>query len=118
RLGGDEKVCQALYDLAADHLWNGARTRGMDDFHVNFAAMVANPVGIKIGPGITPEETVAYADKLDPTFEPGRVAMVARMGHDKVRSVLPGVIQAVEASGHKVIWQSDPMHGNTFTASN
>ena len=49
---------------------------------------------------------------------PGRLTMVARMGHDKVRQVLPGVVRAVEDSGHKVIWQSDPMHGNTFTASN
>ena len=40
------------------------------------------------------------------------------MGHDKVRTALPPVVEAVEAAGHKVIWQSDPMHGNTFTASN
>ena len=44
--------------------------------------------------------------------------MITRMGHDKIRSVLPGIVKAVEASGHKVVWQSDPMHGNTFTASN
>ena len=66
----------------------------------------------------TPEEAVAYARKLDPEKEPGRLTMVARMGHDKVRTALPPVIEAVEAAGHKVIWQSDPMHGNTFTASN
>lgn len=118
RLATDEEGNEELYDLSAHQLWIGERTRGMDDFHVNFASMISNPIGIKIGPGITPEEAVAYADKLDPNFEPGRLTIVARMGHDKVRSVLPGVIQAVEASGHKVIWQSDPMHGNTFTASN
>ena len=44
--------------------------------------------------------------------------MVIRMGQDKVREVLPGIVKAVEASGHKVVWQSDPMHGNTFTSSN
>ncbi|MFI5504160.1 class II 3-deoxy-7-phosphoheptulonate synthase [Corynebacterium kutscheri] len=107
-----------LYDLSAHQVWVGERTRDINDFHVNFAALIANPVGIKLGPTCTPEEAVAYADKLDPHYEPGRLTIVVRMGHDKVRSVLPGIVQAVEASGHKVIWQSDPMHGNTFTASN
>ena len=67
---------------------------------------------------MTPEEAVRYAEKLDPNRQPGRLTFVARMGHDKVRDVLPGIVQAVEREGHKVIWQSDPMHGNTFTASN
>nr|WP_268913804.1 3-deoxy-7-phosphoheptulonate synthase class II [Corynebacterium uropygiale] len=118
RLGEDENGETKLYDLSAHQLWIGERTRGIDDFHVNFAAMIANPVGIKIGPSITPEEAVAYADKLDPHREPGRLTMVARMGHDKVRTVLPGIVQAVAESGHKVVWQTDPMHGNTFTSSN
>lgn len=109
---------EEIWDISAHQLWIGERTRGLEDFHVNFAAMIANPVGIKIGPTITPAEAVAYAEKLDPQREPGRLSMVARMGHDKVRSVLPGIIQAVEDSGHKVIWQSDPMHGNTHTSSN
>ncbi|AFH91237.1 3-deoxy-7-phosphoheptulonate synthase class II [Corynebacterium pseudotuberculosis] len=118
RLAENEEGETELYDLSAHQLWIGERTRGIEDFHVNFAAMIANPIGIKIGPTCTPEEAVAYADKLDPNFEAGRLTMVARMGHDKVRSVLPGIIRAVEDSGHKVIWQSDPMHGNTFTSSN
>lgn len=118
RLATDEEGETKLYDLSAHQLWIGERTRGIDDFHVNFASLIANPIGLKIGPGITPEEAVAYADKLDPNFVPGRLTIVARMGHDKVRTVLPAIVQAVEASGHKVIWQSDPMHGNTVTASN
>ena len=118
RLSTDEEGNTKLYDLSAHQLWIGERTRGIDDFHVNFAALIANPIGLKIGPSVTPEEAVAYADKLDPDFVPGRLTMVARMGHDKVRTVLPAIVQAVEASGHKVIWQSDPMHGNTVTSSN
>lgn len=118
RLATDEEGETKLYDLSAHQLWIGERTRGIDDFHVNFASLIANPVGLKIGPSITPDQAVAYADKLDPNFVPGRLTMVARMGHDKVRTVLPAIVQAVEASGHKVIWQSDPMHGNTVTASN
>ncbi len=118
RLAEDENGETKLYDLSAHQLWIGERTRGMEDFHVNFAALIDNPIGLKLGPSVTPEEAVAYAEKLDPNRVPGRLTMVARMGHDKVRDVLPGIVDAVERSGHKVIWQSDPMHGNTFTASN
>lgn len=118
RLAPNENGDIELYDLSAHQLWVGERTRGINDFHVNFAALIGNPVGIKLGPTVTPEEAVAYADKLDPNYEPGSVTMVARMGHDRVRSVLPGIVKAVEDSGHKVVWQSDPMHGNTHTSSN
>ncbi|WP_342320057.1 class II 3-deoxy-7-phosphoheptulonate synthase [Corynebacterium mayonis] len=118
RLAQDNEGNTKLYDLSAHQLWIGERTRGLEDFHVNFAALINNPVGIKLGPTTTPEEAVAYAEKLDPHREPGRLTMVIRMGHENVRQVLPGIIKAVEASGHKVVWQSDPMHGNTFTASN
>ncbi|WP_273413855.1 class II 3-deoxy-7-phosphoheptulonate synthase [Corynebacterium appendicis] len=118
RLAENETGETKLYDLSAHQLWIGERTRGMEDFHVNFAALINNPIGIKLGPKVTPEEAVAYAEKLDPNREPGRLTMVARMGHENVREVLPGIVDAVERSGHKVVWQSDPMHGNTFTASN
>ena len=118
RLATDSNGDTRLYDLSAHQLWIGERTRGIDDFHVNFAALISNPIGIKLGPTTTPEEAVAYADKLDPDHVPGRLTMVIRMGQDKVREVLPGIVKAVEASGHKVVWQSDPMHGNTFTSSN
>ncbi|WP_293768693.1 class II 3-deoxy-7-phosphoheptulonate synthase [uncultured Corynebacterium sp.] len=118
RLGTDANGETKLYDLSAHQVWIGERTRGLDDFHVNFAALIGNPVGIKLGPGITPEQAVQYAEKLDPNREPGRLTMIVRMGHDKIRTVLPPVVRAVEDSGHKVVWQSDPMHGNTFTASN
>ena len=118
RLGQDNNGDTKLYDLSAHQVWIGERTRGIEDFHVNFAAMIGNPVGIKLGPGVTPEQAVEYAERLDPHREPGRLTMISRMGHDKVRTVLPAIVKAVEDSGHKVVWQSDPMHGNTFTASN
>ncbi|MFH0410932.1 class II 3-deoxy-7-phosphoheptulonate synthase [Corynebacterium sp. L4756] len=118
RLGKDSRGQTKLYDLSAHQVWIGERTRGMEDFHVNFASLIGNPIGLKIGPGITPDEAVAYAEKLDPLREPGRLTMVTRMGHDRIRTVLPDIIRAVENSGHKVVWQSDPMHGNTFTSSN
>ncbi|MFR4190915.1 MAG: 3-deoxy-7-phosphoheptulonate synthase, partial [Corynebacterium variabile] len=107
-----------LYNLSAHQIWIGERTRGLEDFHIAFAALVGNPVGVKIGPTTTPEEAVTYVEKLDPDNEPGRLTLISRMGYDKIRDALPPIVQAVEATGHKVIWQCDPMHGNTYTSSN
>lgn len=118
RLAEDHDGAVNLYNLSAHQLWVGERTRGIDGFHIALAALIGNPVGLKIGPTTTPEEAVAYVEKLDPLNQPGRLTLVSRMGNDKVRSVLPPVVEAVEATGHKVIWQCDPMHGNTYSASN
>jgi 3-deoxy-7-phosphoheptulonate synthase len=39
------------------------------------------------------------------------------MGNHKVRDVLPPIVEKVTASGHPVIWQCDPMHGNTVEST-
>ena len=108
RLEGDR-----LYNLSAHMQWIGERTRQIDGAHIAFAALTANPTGVKIGPKTTPEDAVALVEALDPDRVDGRVCMVARMGNDKVREVLPPIVEAVNASGHLVVWQTDPMHGNT-----
>ncbi|RMI29176.1 class II 3-deoxy-7-phosphoheptulonate synthase [Nocardia stercoris] len=107
----------ALYDLSAHFVWIGERTRQLDGAHIAFAELLANPIGLKIGPTTTPEQAVEYVERLDPRNEPGRLTLVARMGNSKVREVLPGIIQKVQATGHHVIWQCDPMHGNTHESS-
>ncbi|MDN3028516.1 3-deoxy-7-phosphoheptulonate synthase [Streptomyces sp. S.PB5] len=99
-------------------LWIGERTRGLDGAHIAFARLLANPIGLKIGPGTTPEQAVAYVRRLDPYAEPGRLTLISRMGHTRVRDVLPPIVAEVAASGHQVIWQCDPMHGNTYTSAN
>ncbi|MBN9634732.1 MAG: 3-deoxy-7-phosphoheptulonate synthase, partial [Actinobacteria bacterium] len=106
-----------LYDLSAHYVWIGERTRQLDHAHIAFVETIANPIGIKIGPPTTPEMAVEYVERLDPHNIPGRLTLVSRMGNGKVRDVLPGIIQKVEASGHQVIWQCDPMHGNTHESS-
>ena len=106
-----------LYDLSAHYVWIGERTRQLDGAHVAFAEVIANPVGIKIGPTTTPELAVEYVERLDPNNEPGRLTLVSRMGNHKVRDVLPPIIEKVQASGHQVVWQCDPMHGNTHESS-
>jgi 3-deoxy-7-phosphoheptulonate synthase len=106
-----------LYDLSAHYVWIGERTRQLDGAHIAFAEVIANPIGVKIGPTTSPELAVEYVERLDPNNEPGRLTLVSRMGNGKVRDVLPAIIEKVQASGHHVIWQCDPMHGNTHESS-
>jgi 3-deoxy-7-phosphoheptulonate synthase len=106
-----------LYDLSAHFVWIGERTRQLDGAHVAFAELIANPIGLKIGPTTTPEQAVEYVERLDPGNHPGRLTLVSRMGNGRVRDALPPIVEKVESSGHKVIWQCDPMHGNTHEST-
>lgn len=105
-----------LYDVSGHMVWIGERTRQLDGAHIEFAARVRNPVGVKLGPGTTPEEALTLIDRLDPEREPGRLTFITRMGADTVREKLPTLVEKVTASGAQVAWVCDPMHGNTFEA--
>ncbi|HWT22830.1 MAG TPA: 3-deoxy-7-phosphoheptulonate synthase class II [Solirubrobacteraceae bacterium] len=102
-----------LYLLSAHQVWIGDRTRQVDGAHVALAALVSNPVGVKIGPSATPDEVVGLVERLDPERVDGRVTVVSRMGNDLVREHLPPIVEAVSRTGRRVVWQCDPMHGNT-----
>jgi 3-deoxy-7-phosphoheptulonate synthase len=106
-----------LYDLSSHFLWIGERTRQLDGAHVALAKLLANPIGLKIGPTTSPEQAVEYVEQLDPNNVPGRLTIISRMGNGKIRDVLPPIVEKVTATGHQVIWQCDPMHGNTHEAS-
>ncbi|MFE9251313.1 class II 3-deoxy-7-phosphoheptulonate synthase [Streptomyces sp. NPDC007088] len=105
------------YDVSAHMVWIGERTRRLDGAHVEFASKIRNPVGVKLGPKTTPDEALALIDRLDPDREPGRLTFITRMGRDRVRDVLPDLVEKVTGSGAEVVWLCDPMHGNTFEAS-
>jgi 3-deoxy-7-phosphoheptulonate synthase len=104
---------ERLYLLSAHQVWIGDRTRQLDGAHVALATLIANPVGVKIGPTVTPEQAVELVERLDPGHLDGRVTLVSRMGNEAVREQLPPIVEAVSRSGHRVVWQCDPMHGNT-----
>jgi 3-deoxy-7-phosphoheptulonate synthase len=104
------------YDMSAHFLWIGERTRALDGAHVEFAAGIRNPIGLKIGPRATPDSVRALIRRLSPDGEPGRLTLITRLGADLIRSLLPPIIEAVEAEGIPVAWVCDPMHGNTFEA--
>ena len=113
----DPEAQKVLYDLSAHFLWIGERTRQLDGAHVAFMELINNPIGVKIGPTTTPEQAVEYVKRLDPHNKPGRLTLISRMGNGNVRTALPPIVKAVEATGHKVIWECDPMHGNTIESS-
>ncbi|MEA2322879.1 MAG: 3-deoxy-7-phosphoheptulonate synthase [Solirubrobacteraceae bacterium] len=104
---------ERLYLLSAHQLWIGDRTRQLDGAHVALAALLANPIGVKVGPSTTPDQAVELVERLDPAGLDGRVTLVSRMGNERVREHLPPIIEAVTRTGHCVVWQCDPMHGNT-----
>ena len=105
------------YDCSAHMLWIGERTRRLDGAHVEFFSGVRNPIGVKLGPAATAEEAVGLAERLNPERVPGRLTFVARMGADRVRDLLPPLLEAVRAAEIPVVWVCDPMHANLVRTS-
>ncbi|WP_109576157.1 3-deoxy-7-phosphoheptulonate synthase class II [Aminobacter sp. AP02] len=105
------------YATSGHMIWIGDRTRQLDHAHVEYCRGVKNPLGLKCGPSITPDNLLKLIDALNPENEAGRLTLIARFGHDKVGEHLPKLIRAVEKEGRKVVWSCDPMHGNTITAA-
>jgi len=104
------------YDVSAHLVWIGERTRDLDGAHVEFCSRIRNPIAVKLGPAASAEEVLALIERLSPDDEPGRLTFITRMGADRVRDVLPPLVETVTARGTPVAWICDPMHGNTFEA--
>jgi|TARA_B110000263_G_scaffold199832_1_gene178960 3-deoxy-7-phosphoheptulonate synthase len=103
------------YDCSAHMLWIGERTRELEGAHVEFLRGVHNPIGSKIGPSTSPGDALDLCNALNPDKIPGRLTLISRMGAGKVGEHLPAILEAVSAAGHPVVWQCDPMHGNTYS---
>ena len=100
------------YDTSAHMVWIGDRTRFVGSAHVEFARGIGNPLGMKCGPNLAPDDLVRLLDTLNPLREAGRITLIARFGYDKVEAGLPPLIRAALREGHPVVWSCDPMHGN------
>ena len=105
------------YDCSAHMLWIGDRTRQLNGAHVEFLKGVANPLGLKVGPSVTPDELMRLVDVLNPDNTPGRLTLISRMGREGIAERLPSLIGRLRDEGRSVVWACDPMHGNTFVAS-
>ncbi|KAF2105509.1 phospho-2-dehydro-3-deoxyheptonate aldolase [Lophiotrema nucula] len=101
------------YNTSAHFIWIGDRTRQIDGGHVEYFRGIENPIGIKVGPSMKDDELIELLDIVNPSKEIGKVTLITRYGEDKVEKMLGGHIEAVKRSGHVVVWQCDPMHGNT-----
>jgi 3-deoxy-7-phosphoheptulonate synthase len=106
------------YDTSAHLLWIGERTRQLDHAHIEFMRGIKNPIGLKVGPTLEPDELIRLIDALSPANEPGRLTLYGRFGADKIAERLPRLMAATRREGRQVVWATDPMHGNTLTASN
>lgn len=105
------------YDCSAHMLWIGDRTRQLDGAHIEFMRGIENPIGVKVGPSMDPDELIRLIDTLNPDNDPGRLNLIVRMGADKVEAHFPRLLRKVKQEGRQVLWSSDPMHGNTIKAS-
>ena len=105
------------YDLTTHLPWIGERTRALDGAHVEFFRGIRNPVGVKLGPSVSPADAVRLAEQLNPENEPGKLVLITRMGAQKVADALPPVVEAMRRAGRLVLWVCDPMHGNTVSTS-
>ncbi|PKQ43154.1 3-deoxy-7-phosphoheptulonate synthase class II [Pseudomonas sp. YY-1] len=105
------------YDCSAHMLWIGDRTRQLNGAHIEFMRGIENPIGVKVGPSMDPDELIRLIDALNPDNDPGRLNLIVRMGADKVEAHFPRLLRKVKEEGRQVLWSSDPMHGNTIKAS-
>jgi 3-deoxy-7-phosphoheptulonate synthase len=103
------------YNLCTHFPWIGDRTRQPDGAHVEYFRGIANPIGLKIGPSVTPAELLELIDVLDPHNEPGRLTLIHRFGVKRIGECLPPLVEAVRRRSRHVTWCCDPMHGNTVT---
>ncbi|MFI4981166.1 MAG: class II 3-deoxy-7-phosphoheptulonate synthase [Nevskiales bacterium] len=106
------------YNLSTHFPWIGMRTAAVDGAHVEYCRGIRNPIGVKVSPSMSTEWVLQLCELLNPDNEPGRLTLIHRMGNGKIAQHLPGLIDAVRAKGHQVLWLCDPMHGNTQTAGN
>ena len=103
------------YDCSAHMLWIGERTRQPDGAHAEFFSGVHNPIGVKLGPSVTPEQVLELCERLNPEKIPGRLTLITRMGVGLIEHTLPPILAAARDSGSPVVWICDPMHANTIT---
>ncbi|MGN7724469.1 class II 3-deoxy-7-phosphoheptulonate synthase [Luteimonas sp. 22616] len=106
------------FDLSTHFPWIGMRTAAIGGAHVEYFRGIRNPVAVKIGPSVTPDQLLALVDVLNPDDEPGRLSLIHRMGAAHVAAKLPPLLDALKRDGRRVLWICDPMHGNTESTSN
>lgn len=105
------------YGCSGHLLWLGERTRQFDGAHIEYMRGINNPIGIKLSDKVEPEELIDLLNILNPDNIPGRIVLITRMGADKLKKKLPGLIRVIQREAYNVVWCCDPMHANTIKTS-
>ncbi|MBF0471001.1 MAG: 3-deoxy-7-phosphoheptulonate synthase class II [Gammaproteobacteria bacterium] len=106
------------YNLSTHLPWIGFRTAELEGGHIEYFRGINNPIGIKVGPGVSPQWIEAVIDRLNPENEPGKLLFIHRFGADRIEQHLPHLLRTVKQAGKEILWICDPMHGNTVTTAN
>ncbi|MFA6230194.1 MAG: 3-deoxy-7-phosphoheptulonate synthase class II [Rhodanobacter sp.] len=109
---------EGWFNLSTHFPWIGMRTAALDGAHVEYFRGIRNPIAVKVGPSVTPDQLLPLIEALNPDDEPGRLTLIHRMGNAKIAEALPTLLDAVKREGRRVLWVADPMHGNTESTSN
>jgi 3-deoxy-7-phosphoheptulonate synthase len=105
------------YSGAADSLWIGKRTAEPQSAHIEMLRGIANPIAIKVCADMTSNDLIRIINKINPHNLTAKVMLVIRMGIH-INKQLPKLIRAIKQENKSVIWLTDPMHANTYKASN
>ena len=106
------------FNLSTHFPWIGMRTAALDGAHSEYFRGIRNPIAVKVGPSVTPDQLLRLIDVLNPENEPGRLGLIHRMGAEHIATKLPTLLDAVKREGRRVLWICDAMHGNTESTSN
>lgn len=107
-----------IYNTSAHFVWIGDRTRFKESSHVEYCKGIKNPIGIKCGPSLNPDELNELLEILNPDNTPGRITLILRYGHENIDKYMPKLIKSIKREGWNVVWSCDPMHGNTIKSIN
>ncbi|MBN8213763.1 MAG: 3-deoxy-7-phosphoheptulonate synthase class II [Xanthomonadales bacterium] len=106
------------FNLGTHFPWIGMRTAAVDGAHTEYFRGIRNPIAIKVGPSVSPDQLLRLIDVLNPNDEPGRLSLIHRMSAGSIAEKLPPLLEAMKRDGRRVLWICDPMHGNTESTSN
>ena len=112
-----DSLTNEVYCTSAHFIWIGDRTRFIDSAHVEYCRGISNPIGIKCGPSLDPDELVKIIETINPANEAGKISLIFRYGEDSIDKHLPGLVETITKNNKNVLWISDPMHGNTVKSS-
>lgn len=111
-----DKRTGLYYNRSTHFPWLGKRTITSME-HIDYLKKIANPIALKIGPDTSIPTLIKTISQLDPSYIPGRITLIPRLGAQQVHRILPQLIKAVKETQRTVLWSCDPMHGNTQTLS-